>query len=241
MLYTDTYIWNLKRCHWRIYFQGSNGETDTENRPMDTVGGEEGEGEMYGESNVEIYNTICKIDSNGNLLYNSENSNRGFVTGWSGGGKGDRREVQEGEDMGILVADSCWCMTENHKILYSNYPSIKKWKKTKNQTWSPDPQCWHHLGTSQEGPYPGNTWIRLRTLTWTPGNLYAQSSLRLLCPWGSGVHPLLINWAGPWWYCWFYSLRSAPSEVVTFVPNSSPFIFKSNLPSVYLSGITLRL
>ena len=48
---------------------------------MDTVGGEEGEGEMYGESNVEIYNTICKIDSNGNLLYNSETSNRGFVTG----------------------------------------------------------------------------------------------------------------------------------------------------------------
>ena len=34
-----------------IYFQGSNGETDIENWPMDKVGGEEGEGEMYGESN----------------------------------------------------------------------------------------------------------------------------------------------------------------------------------------------
>ena len=34
-----------------------------ENRPMDTGSGEEGEGEMYGESNMEIYNTICKIDS----------------------------------------------------------------------------------------------------------------------------------------------------------------------------------
>ena len=30
---------------------------------MDTGAGEEGEGEMYGESNMEIYNTICKIDS----------------------------------------------------------------------------------------------------------------------------------------------------------------------------------
>ena len=30
---------------------------------MDMVGGEEGEGEMYGESNMEIYNTIWKIDS----------------------------------------------------------------------------------------------------------------------------------------------------------------------------------
>ena len=26
-------------------------------------GGEEREGEMYGESNMEIYNTVCKIDS----------------------------------------------------------------------------------------------------------------------------------------------------------------------------------
>ena len=30
---------------------------------MDTVGGEEREGEIYGESNIEIYNAICKIDS----------------------------------------------------------------------------------------------------------------------------------------------------------------------------------
>jgi len=30
---------------------------------MDTVGGEEGDEELFGESNTEIYNTICKIDS----------------------------------------------------------------------------------------------------------------------------------------------------------------------------------
>jgi len=30
---------------------------------MDMGGGEEGEGEMYGGCNVEIYNTICKTDS----------------------------------------------------------------------------------------------------------------------------------------------------------------------------------
>ena len=30
---------------------------------MDTVGEEEGEGEMYGESNIDIYNTMCKTDS----------------------------------------------------------------------------------------------------------------------------------------------------------------------------------
>ena len=30
---------------------------------MDKVGGEEGEGGMYGESNIEIYNTTYKTDS----------------------------------------------------------------------------------------------------------------------------------------------------------------------------------
>ena len=30
---------------------------------MDKVGGEEGEGETYGESNIEIYNSMCKTDS----------------------------------------------------------------------------------------------------------------------------------------------------------------------------------
>ena len=43
---------------------------------MDMVEGEEGEGEMYGESNMEIFNAICKI-ADGNLLYDSGNSNRG--------------------------------------------------------------------------------------------------------------------------------------------------------------------
>ena len=41
----------------------SSGETDIENRLMGTGGGEEEEGEMYGERNMEIYNTICKTDS----------------------------------------------------------------------------------------------------------------------------------------------------------------------------------
>ena len=46
---------------------------------MNTGGGEGVEGKMYGESNMEIYNTMCKI-ANGNLQYDSGNSNRGSVT-----------------------------------------------------------------------------------------------------------------------------------------------------------------
>jgi len=43
--------------------QGSNGETDVENRLLDTAEVEGGDGEMYGESNMETYITICKIDN----------------------------------------------------------------------------------------------------------------------------------------------------------------------------------
>ena len=42
------------------------------------------------------------------------------------GWEGDGREGWEGGDMGVPTADSCWCVTESHKILESNYPSIKK-------------------------------------------------------------------------------------------------------------------
>ena len=38
-------------------------ENQTENRPMDMRGGEKREGKMYGKSNMETYNTICKTDS----------------------------------------------------------------------------------------------------------------------------------------------------------------------------------
>ena len=34
---------------------------------------------------MKIYKSICKIDSNGNLLYDSGNSNRGSVTIWKAG------------------------------------------------------------------------------------------------------------------------------------------------------------
>ena len=70
---------------------------------MDTVGGEEGEGEMYGTEYHRNF-TIPHIKqiANGNLLYDSGNSNRGPVTiqkvGW--GGRWER------EDMGVPMADS---------------------------------------------------------------------------------------------------------------------------------------
>ena len=85
---------------------------------MDTVGGEEGEGEMYGESNIEIYNTICKTDRQWEFAVWLRELKPGCcdnLEGWDG--EKDGREVQEGGNMGVRMAGSYWCTTENHKIL----------------------------------------------------------------------------------------------------------------------------
>ena len=85
---------------------------------MDMVGGEEGEGEMYGEGNIEIYNTICKIDSQWEFavwLRELKQELCDNLEGWDV--EADGRELQEEGDIGVPMADSCWCMTENHKIL----------------------------------------------------------------------------------------------------------------------------
>jgi len=85
---------------------------------MDTEGGEEGEGKMYGESSMEIYNTMCKIDSQWDFAVWLRELKQGLydnLEGWDG--EGDGTEVREGGDMGVFMADSYWCTTENHKIL----------------------------------------------------------------------------------------------------------------------------
>ena len=43
--------------------QGNKADTDAENRLMDTMREEEGEGGVYRERNMETYITIHKIDS----------------------------------------------------------------------------------------------------------------------------------------------------------------------------------
>ena len=49
--YINTYIWNLERWYWRSYVQSSKGDTDINNRLLDTVG--EGEGGMIWENSIE--------------------------------------------------------------------------------------------------------------------------------------------------------------------------------------------
>ena len=59
---------------------------------------------MYGESNMDTYITICKIDNQWEFapIQMSQATQTG---GWDR--EGDRREVEAGEDMCTPVADSC--------------------------------------------------------------------------------------------------------------------------------------
>ena len=62
---------------------------------------------MYGESNMEIYNTLCKIDSQWEFAVWLREIKQGlydYLEGWNG--EGDGREVQVGGDMGVPMADS---------------------------------------------------------------------------------------------------------------------------------------
>ena len=77
-----------------------------------------GRGEMYGKSNMETYITICKIESQWEFAMWLRKLKQGLrinLEGW--GGEGDGREFQKGGDTCVSMADSCWGLTENNKVL----------------------------------------------------------------------------------------------------------------------------
>ena len=56
---------------------------------MDMEGWEKGEGEVYGKSNMEVYNTVCKIDSQREFAVWLRQLKQGLcinleVVGWGG-------------------------------------------------------------------------------------------------------------------------------------------------------------
>ena len=63
---------------------------------------------MYGESNMETYITICKIDSQREFAVQLRELKQGLcinLEGWDG--EEDEREVQEGGDICKPTAASC--------------------------------------------------------------------------------------------------------------------------------------
>ena len=55
------------------------------------------------------------------MLHGNAQKKKNRILGYKGGGK----EVEEGSNICIPVADSCWCMTETSTTLQSNYPPVK--------------------------------------------------------------------------------------------------------------------
>ena len=78
-----------------------------------------GEGDMYAESNMETYNTICKTHSQWEFAVWLRELKQGLcinLEGWDE--KGDGREISRGRGhIYKPMADSCWYMAENNKIL----------------------------------------------------------------------------------------------------------------------------
>ena len=62
---------------------------------------------MYGKSNMETYITICKIDSQQEFAVWLRKLKQGLFDRLKAGMGPDGREVREGEDMGVPMADSC--------------------------------------------------------------------------------------------------------------------------------------
>ena len=73
---------------------------------------------MYGKYNMETYFTMCKIDSQWEFAVWLRKLKEGLcinLEGWDEEGHG--KEVQKGGDIFIPMADSCFGLTENNKIL----------------------------------------------------------------------------------------------------------------------------
>ena len=87
---------------------GSNGDTDIENRLMDTeMGGRKGRVGLMERVTWKFILAYAKLIANGTLLSDLGNSNWGSnnLERWHGVGGG--REVQEGGDTAAPMADSC--------------------------------------------------------------------------------------------------------------------------------------
>ena len=83
---------------------------------MDTMGGEEGEREMYGKSNMEIYNTICKIDSQWEFAVWLREFKQGLCDRLKGG-MGREMGGKSGREGTWVYLWLILGMMENHKIL----------------------------------------------------------------------------------------------------------------------------
>ena len=109
ILYINAYVWNLEKWYWWTYLQGSNGDTDIQNRLVDTVG--EGEGGMNWENNMQTYTLpYVKQIASGNVLCDTGSSASSPSALWQPRGVvcGGRWEV--GSEGGGRISTCGWFM-----------------------------------------------------------------------------------------------------------------------------------
>ena len=97
---------------------------------MNTEGGEEGESKMYGKSNMEMYNTMCKTDGQWEFAVWLRELKQGLydnLEGWDG--EGDGREVCGGGDKGVSMADSFDVWQKTTKFCKAIICQLKKINK----------------------------------------------------------------------------------------------------------------
>ena len=133
----------------------------------------------------EYWSTICKIDSQWELAVCLRKLRQRLcisVEGWDG--ERDGREVQKGGDICIPMAGSSWGLTENSKILQSNYPSIKN--NLKKRIWEQAATS-SSMGSSQ----PRNqTHISICMYVYTHTHIYHVYNIIYVCNWIT----LLYTW-----------------------------------------------
>ena len=95
--YINAYIWKLERRYWWSYVQGSEGDTDTKNRLLDTMG--EGEGGLIWERSIETFTSpyVKQIASGSSMCMIQGAQSQCSVTTYTGGrrreeGGGFKRE-----------------------------------------------------------------------------------------------------------------------------------------------------
>ena len=93
--YLNAYIWNLERWYWWTCLQGRNGDTDVENRLVNTV--REGKSGMNGETSINIYTwSYVKWIAGEELLCNTGSPVWLSVMTWKSV-MGERRKAQREE------------------------------------------------------------------------------------------------------------------------------------------------
>ena len=132
----NTWSLNSKQYHNWNYLQGSNGDMDIENRLTDTAAGGGMRGGMHGESNVEAYIAICKIDSQWEFAVWLRELTSGLCNNLEGSdGEGGSRGRRHMYTWASLVAQSVKKLPAVQETRFNPWFRKMPWRRK----WQPTP------------------------------------------------------------------------------------------------------